>query len=454
MEVDPKRHRYCVAVVGGATAGSAAAEILADNGVYVIVLEQNDRPYGKIEDGLPRWHAKQRRNEYERIDARLKHPGVFFVPRTRLGQDIGFDELTKDWGLSAVLLANGAWKDRPLQVPGVDDFLGRGLAYQNPFIYWFNHKNESSYSGPTYEVPQGTMVIGGGLASIDVVKAVQLELYGRALAARGVTADMYAMEHKGIPEYCRAHGIEAQSLGVQNSVLFYRRRVEDMPLATPPDNPTPEQLAKVQILRGRILSKAQEKYLFEFQPRHVPISPLVEGNRLVGLRFLRTVVENSRVTPVPGSEVEHRSELIISSIGSIPEPLEGVDMQGELYAFKSRDTGEYASRAGVFAAGNVVTGQGNIRVSLRHGQAVASHVVEKYLGVTDPNLDYRHLPYDFESMASEAAEELLSQLTSRPPMPGERVQAILQRVRERQAAVGYDGDYDAWIAKVTPADLE
>jgi hypothetical protein len=27
-------------------------------------------------------------------------------------------------------------------------------------------------------------------------------------------------------------------------------------------------------------------------------------------------------------------------------------------------------------------------------------------------------------------------------------------VRERQAAVGYDGDYAAWMKKVTPPDLE
>jgi hypothetical protein len=30
---------------------------------------------------------------------------------------------------------------------------------------------------------------------------------------------------------------------------------------------------------------------------------------------------------------------------------------------------------------------------------------------------------------------------------------LLQRVRERQRAVGYEGNYRQWIAKVTPADL-
>ena len=51
---------HAVAVIGGACAGSVVAEHLARSGCRVVVFEQNQRPYGKIGDGLPRWHAKQR----------------------------------------------------------------------------------------------------------------------------------------------------------------------------------------------------------------------------------------------------------------------------------------------------------------------------------------------------------------------------------------------------------
>ncbi|MBV8729643.1 MAG: NAD(P)-binding protein, partial [Acidobacteriia bacterium] len=101
----PDSKRHFIAIVGGAIAGSVAAEILADSGIRVAVFEQNKRPYGKIEDGLPRWHAEQRRQEYARIDARLRKPGVFFVPCTRLGRDIDFHDLCQRWGFSAVVLA-------------------------------------------------------------------------------------------------------------------------------------------------------------------------------------------------------------------------------------------------------------------------------------------------------------------------------------------------------------
>src|SRR3989304_221214 len=106
--------QHFVAVIGGAIAGSVAAEILADHGIRVAVIEQNPRPYGKIEDGLPRWHVEQRKQEYGRIDARLKKPNIVFVPSTKMGRDIGFRELAEEWGFSAVILANGAWRDREI----------------------------------------------------------------------------------------------------------------------------------------------------------------------------------------------------------------------------------------------------------------------------------------------------------------------------------------------------
>src|SRR5580698_7706634 len=99
---------HVVVVIGVATSGSEIARILARRGAQVIVIEQNPRPYGKIEDGLPRWHVKQRRDEYEEINRRLDHPNIEFVPLTRMGPDITYDELRQQWGLSAIVLAHGA----------------------------------------------------------------------------------------------------------------------------------------------------------------------------------------------------------------------------------------------------------------------------------------------------------------------------------------------------------
>jgi ferredoxin/flavodoxin---NADP+ reductase len=119
------------------------------------------------------------------------------------------------WGFSAVVLANGAGRDRELGIPGAEEFVDKGLVYQNPFIYWYNHKNEGDYTGPHYRAPDEALVVGGGLASIDVVKILQLENYQRVLRARGIPTDVYELEKKGVPAVCKMHGIAPEDLGVK-----------------------------------------------------------------------------------------------------------------------------------------------------------------------------------------------------------------------------------------------
>src|SRR3990172_7770226 len=97
----------CVGVIGGAVAGAEVAGTLARAGVEVAVFEQNARPYGKIEDGLPRWHVALRRKEYATIGANLSLPNVHFVPTTTVGRDVAFRELAQGWGFSSVVLACG-----------------------------------------------------------------------------------------------------------------------------------------------------------------------------------------------------------------------------------------------------------------------------------------------------------------------------------------------------------
>jgi len=448
-----EKGQYFVAVVGGAVSGSVAAGILADHGIRVAVFEQNKRPYGKIEDGLPRWHAEQRKQEYRRIDERMKKPGVDFVPLAKLGREVGFDELCNQWGFSAVILANGAWRDRDLGVPGAEQFVEKGLLYQNPFIYWYNHKNEKDFSGPRYDAPDGALVVGGGLASIDVVKVLQLENYERALKARGLDASLHELE-KGIPAFCKARGIDPASLGVKGCLLIYRRRVQDMPLAQPPENASPEQLAKTEQVRQKMLRLAQERYLFRFQDRRMATGLIVEGGRLAGLKVAETKVEGRKAEPIPGSEHELRAPLVISSIGSVPDVIPGVAMKGEYYMFTDSDLPRYAGSDRVFGVGNVVTGQGNIRVSLDHSQKVTTELVENYMGVGGGGSDLSALHAPAEDRAAARAEAVRQGVNKLPALTPEQIAALEQRVRALQQRAGYTGEYDSWIAEVTPPDLE
>jgi hypothetical protein len=263
-------------------------------------------------------------------------------------------------------------------------------------------------------------VVGGGLASIDVVKVLQLEMTSRRLAERGIATDLVEMEVEGIPATLAHHGLEWKDLGLEGCSLYYRRRIEDMPLAEAPPAATPEQTKKVEAVRRRILEKAQAKFLFKVEPLWSPIGLLTHGDRLEGLRFARTRLnEHGKALIVAGEVRNVEAPLTISSIGSIPEPIEGLPMDGELLRLADLDLGKVLDFEQVFGCGNVVTGKGNLVASRRHADQVAAAMVGR-------------LELRANGNADGAVDELL------------------RRVRERQEIVGYPSDYRSWIQRVAP----
>ena len=444
--------RHVMAIVGGATAGSEIARILAQRGACVIVFEQNARPYGKIEDGLPRWHAKQRRDEYELIDERLDHPNINYVPLTRLGRDLSFEELRTAWGLNGIVLTHGAWRDRPFPVEGADRFVDNGLVYQNPLIYWFNHYLEKTYDGPRYELTPGAIVVGGGLASIDVVKVLQIENALTALTKQGISEDMIRLEREGIEPVLAQHNLKWSDLGVAPCKLYYRRRVLDMPLSDIPPDAPPKRADALRAARAKILEKAQRKYLFEFQELSVPTGLVVEHDKMVGVQFGRTELVDGQVRLAGGPSEAVRAQMTISSIGSIPEPIPGIPQKGEVYTYIDSKSGLLIEGpTSVFAAGNVLTGKGNIKDSLESGTEIGIRIAEAYLGLSDEEID---LIAGAKKAAEESANRIADVIDSRPKLTPQEIEAVLARVRTRQRQVGYDGDFRAWIAKVTPPDLQ
>jgi len=335
-------------------------------------------------------------------------------------------------------------------VPEAEQYIGKGLVYQNPFIYWYNHKNEKDYRGLRYETPDEAVVVGGGLASLDVVKVLQIENYERALKARGVETSMHELE-KSIPEVCKAHGIKPEELGVKGCLLIYRRREQDMPLAQPPDNATPDQLAKTEMVRQKMLRLAQGKYLFRVQDRRMTTGIVVENGRMIGLKVAETKVEGRKADPVPGSEHELRAPLVVSSIGSVPEKLPRINMNGEYYTFTGKDIPRYTAMDRVLGVGNVVTGQGNIRVSLVHSQKVTKRVAD-CMNSGEGNAGAGSA--SAEKQVAGAMDAIEKQIEVIPPLSGDQMAAVAKQVHALQQKAGFTSDYDSWIAKVTPPDLE
>ena len=325
--------KHLVAIVGGAVSGSVAASSLIDKGHTVVVIEQNSRPFGKIEDGLPKWHKKQREQEYAKINDRINHPNIFYDPKTKLGKDISFDDLSNNLNFSAIILAIGASKDRPINLAGIENLEKNSLIYQNDFIYWFNHQDEVDY---TIDIKDGVTIIGGGLASLDVAKACQIELFRNAIPEKVKDQiDVEEIETQGIPKICEQYDIDYDQLNIKGATIVYRRTSKQMPLADIPDGASDEIINKVQNVRGKILQKAMDKFLFNFQELVSPKELIVNNNHLKGIILDKTELINGKVRTLDET-ISLETTQIISSIGSIPEPIEGIQMKRMAYMTQKR----------------------------------------------------------------------------------------------------------------------
>jgi hypothetical protein len=288
--------------------------------------------------------------------------------------------------------------------------------------------------------------VGGGLASLDVVKILMLETVTRALLARGRRVSLYELERRGIRAALDELGVSRADLGLQGCTLIYRRRVEDMPLAEIPEGATPPQAEKARATRRRLLQNFVEKYLFAFQDQRVPVGFLADGDGLAGLRLAATELAGDRVVTLEGAVREVPSRMVVSSIGSIPEPIQGIQMHGEVYRIKDLWTGEVEGLDGVFAVGNAVTGKGNILASRKHGRVVSQHMLEHYLLGTASG--YEEVLADAAADARERVSAVADRVTGQAPLPAEWVADILLKVQALQERAGYPGNYPQWIDRV------
>jgi len=413
-----EENQKTIIVIGGAVAGSEAASQFAQKGFYTVVIEKNALPYGKIEDGLPKWHVKLRNREINRINEKLSHPLVNYVPNTELGKDFSIEEIN-NWNVDAIVLANGAWRDRPLPIDGIEDFVNQGLIYQNDFIYWFNHQHEPDYSGPDYETKGNSIIIGGGLASIDCAKATMFYLVNQALKQKGIATNLFEMEH-GINKVLDKHNLTIDDLDVEPCTIYYRKRCIDMPL-TPQEATNADQLAKFQKTRLKIIEHNKTKYLFKVKELAVPIKPIVEEGVLMGMLFNNTYADDTTYRKIENDTFEVRTPQIISSIGSLPVPLPGLTMDGSVYQFEDEATCRLKGFEHVYALGNAVTGRGNINQSLKHATQISQII----------------------------ADELTAKDTKNNSIDG-----LKETIQQWQSKVNYNGDYAAWIAQHMPVRLE
>ena len=144
-------------------------------------------------------------------------------------------------------------------------------------------------------------------------------------------------------------------------------------------------------------------------------------------------------------EIYVDTKLIISSIGSIPEPLDEIPMERETYAISDTITGAVNDYHGIYGVGNAVTGKGNIMVSNRHARSMSSFVASAITGT--PREEMVKVWEKQNRQVQAKMREIYEYLLGIDGLQEEELQTIDDKINGLQQQVDYH-DYMDWKERV------
>ena len=140
-----------LAIIGSGPAGMTCAYFSALLGHDVTVFESSSKLGGIPRIGVPDFRMPK--NIVEKEIEQILEIGVQARPDTTIGKDIEFDKILTDF--DACLVAVGAWKERRLDIPGVESSL-HGLS----FLRQVNLGHKDS-------IGDSVVIVGGGGVAFD-----------------------------------------------------------------------------------------------------------------------------------------------------------------------------------------------------------------------------------------------------------------------------------------------
>ena len=323
-----------VAIVGSGPAGLACAQQLARVGHEVHVYEKNAKPGGLLRYGIPDFKLEKTLVE-RRVD-QMRAEGVVFHCNVAVGRDVSAVELADSY--DAVALAGGAEASRDLPIPGRDL---AGVHFAMDFLPQQNRRVSGepiSANDLILASGKSVVVIGGGDTGSD----------------------------------CIGTSIRQGALKVtQLEILAMPPKAEDK-LLTWPNWP----------LKLRTSSSHEEGAERDFAV--MTRAFLGESGVVTSLECVRI---DEKMKPIPGSEFSLKADLVLLAMGFVSPVREGMleelgvklDARGNVAA----DTKRYAaSRAKVFACGDMRRGQSLVVWAIREGRQCAAAIDEALTGAT------------------------------------------------------------------------
>lgn len=326
-----------VAVIGAGPGGLAAAELLKRYGHHVTIYEELSTPGGTAWYGIPDYHLPKDVLLYE--VERIKGMGVEIKIGVKVGKDITLSQLSDE--NNAILIATGSKDTVKLDTPGVD-LKGIYDGYQfletvfvNGIDSYMNNNNSNRY-----DLGKEVIIIGGGDTALDCARTA-LRLTGG------------------------------------NVVIVYRRTENDMPA-----DPIMLEEAKEEGVKFRFLAEPKSYEGTDGQVMAATMNSMQLGAPdQTGRRSPQ---------PVPGKEFKINCSSVLLAVGR--EPNSFLQVKAGLKTSKKNSIAindQYkTSMKGVFAAGDVTTGETLVVKAMSSGREAAQRVHEYLM-----NLEENHMSF-------------------------------------------------------------
>jgi len=318
-----------VAIIGAGPAGLTAAADLARLGHKVVVFEALHLAGGVLVYGIPEFRLPKKIVQAE-VDY-IKKLGVDIRTDALIGRLFTIDDLFKK-GFNAVFIGTGAGLPQFMRIPGEN--LG-GIYSANEFLIRVNLMK--SYLFPEFDTPirvgKHVAVIGGGNVAMDSARS-------------------------------------ALRLGAEQVCIVYRRSREELP-------------ARLE----EILNAEEEGIICKFLAAPVRFvgdeSGWVKGMECIAME-LGEPDESGRRRPVPikGSEFVMDVDTVVVAIGRTPNPIiqrttKGLETTKWGTIVVREETGK-TSLKGVYAGGDIVTGEATVISAMGAGKK-AARAIHEYL---------------------------------------------------------------------------
>jgi glutamate synthase (NADPH/NADH) small chain len=318
-----------VAVVGSGPAGLTAAADLAKLGYEVVIFEALHVPGGVLVYGIPEFRLPKKIVKAE-VDY-IKKLGVDIKTDHMIGRLYTIDELLER-GFDAVFIGTGAGLPGFMGIPGEN--LG-GIYSANEFLIRVNLMK--AYTFPEYDTPirigKKVAVIGGGNVAMDSARC-------------------------------------SLRLGAEEVWIVYRRSRKEMPARLEEVENAEEEGIKFKFLATPVRFLGDE-------------SGWVTGMECIAMR-LGEPDESGRRRPIPieGSEFVMDMDTVVVAIGQTPNPIiqrttKGLETTRRGTIVVNEKTGK-ASKKGVYAGGDVVSGAATVISAMGAGKR-AARSIHRYL---------------------------------------------------------------------------